>query len=392
TNGKTSVVQFTSQILEDLGEKTGWITTISFKIGKRIIKNATKMTVPNIWRTQKIMRDAAKSGCDYFLLEATTHAIDQNRLWGISFSAVGLTNVTRDHLDYHKTFENYLNTKLKIFNQYIPAVINLDDENWKRFADKSDKTILYSLSHNVIPSEVEESLRNYKGSLDSKLQFLTRDDNMSAPNILGEFNQSNVLCAVGLLMALGFNKEEILPKLINLQPVRGRLELIDCGQPYKIIIDYAHTPDAFEKLYATIKTIKKQNAKIIHVFGATGDRDKGKRPMLGKIAEQNANIIILTDEDPYSENPGAIIAEIKSGISSNFKNLIIEIDREKAIEKALKMAQKDDIVLFTGKGHEEVMAVSDGSKHGFRLVPFNEKAIVAKLIKKKKLSLSGLTR
>lgn len=361
TNGKTSVVQFASQLLENLGEKTGWLTTISFKIGEKIWPNKTKMTVPNVWQVQKLLSAAAKKHCRYFLLEATSHAIDQYRLWGINFSAVALTNITRDHLDYHQTFTNYLTTKLKIFNRQTPAVINIDDENSDAFIKKSEKIITYS---------------------QQKLADLNLENTMfEAPAILGDFNKSNILCNIGILLSLDYDKEKILAAVKKLKPVRGRLEMIDRDQPFKVIIDYAHTPDAFEKLYQAIKPLKEKNSRIIHVFGATGARDKGKRPLLGKIASQNADIIILTDEDPYHEQPLDIIKEIKTGIPAGFQNALIEVDRKKAIEKALAVAKPADIVLFTGKGHEEVMAVSDGTKKGFKLTPFNEKEIINKFIK-----------
>lgn len=368
TNGKTSTVNFIGQLLELMGEKVAWVTTIDFKVADKISQNNTKMTALDPMSFQKIARDAVKAKCQYFVFEATSHAIDQKRIWGTHIDVAVLTNVTRDHLDYHKTFKKYLKTKLKLFKKRRYAVINLDDENAKKFIKKCRHKITYSL-------------KNPKADLNLKNTQINND------KLIGQFNQQNILASVGALVSLGCDKkrvESLIPRLIN---IRGRVEMIEAGQNFKVIIDFAHTPDAFKKLYAAILPIKKN--RIIHVFGATGARDKGKRPILAKIASRYADQIILTNEDPYHEKPETIIDEIATGIPKIFANFEIVIDREKAIEKAIEIARKDDIVLITGKGHEEVMAVSNGTKKGFKLVGFDEREIVKGTISKIKYQKSN---
>ncbi|KKP88836.1 MAG: UDP-N-acetylmuramoyl-L-alanyl-D-glutamate-2,6-diaminopimelate ligase [Berkelbacteria bacterium GW2011_GWA2_35_9] len=361
TNGKTSTVNFIGQMLDLLGESNAWVTTIDFKVANKTWQNKTKMTALDPMEFQKIARQAVKSGCKYFIFEATSHAIDQKRIWGTHINVAILTNVTRDHLDYHKTFKNYLKTKLKIFRRKTKAVINLDDENAKKFIKKSRKIITYSI-------------KNPKADLNLKNCEIKNDQ------LLGEFNQSNLLASLGALISLGFDKKIVEKNIFKLKNIRGRMEMIECGQNFKVIIDYAHTPDAFKKLYSAVVPLKKN--KIIHIFGATGARDKGKRPMLAKIASQFADKIILTNEDPYHEKPEQIIDEIATGIPKIFSDYEIIVDRKKAIEKAIQTAEKDDVVLITGKGHEEIMAVSDGTKKGFKLVEFGEREIVKNAIQK----------
>jgi len=357
TNGKTSTVNFIGQMLDLLGESNAWVTTIDFKVANKTWQNKTKMTALDPMEFQKIARQAVKSGCKYFIFEATSHAIDQKRIWGTHINVAILTNVTRDH----KTFKNYLKTKLKIFRRKTKAVINLDDENAKKFIKKSRKIITYSI-------------KNPKADLNLKNCEIKNDQ------LLGEFNQSNLLASLGALISLGFDKKIVEKNIFKLKNIRGRMEMIECGQNFKVIIDYAHTPDAFKKLYSAVVPLKKN--KIIHIFGATGARDKGKRPMLAKIASQFADKIILTNEDPYHEKPEQIIDEIATGIPKIFSDYEIIVDRKKAIEKAIQTAEKDDIVLITGKGHEEIMAVSDGTKKGFKLVEFGEREIVKNAIQK----------
>ncbi len=364
TNGKTSTVNFIGQLLELMGEKVAWVTTIDIKIFDKQIQNNSKMTALNPMSFQTIARDAVRAKCKYFIFEATSHAIDQKRIWGTHIDVVVLTNVTRDHLDYHKTFKKYLKTKLKIFKKRRYAVINLDDENAKKFIKRSRNKITYSI-------------KNPKADLNLKNTEIQND------KLVGEFTQLNLLASVGTLIALGYEKKKIESLVSKIKNIRGRVEMIELGQNFKVIIDYAHTPDAFKKLYAAILPLKKN--KIIHVFGATGARDKGKRPILAKIASRYADIIILTNEDPYHEKPERIIDEITIGIPKIFTDYKIIVDRKCAIESAIKLANKDDIVLITGKGHEEIMAVSNGTKKGFKLVKFDEREVVKKAIENFKL-------
>lgn len=375
TNGKTTTCHLIASILEVAGLKVGMATTTTFKVDKRVWSNATNMTTLSAFKLQSLLRKMAAAGCEYAIVETTTHAISQFRNYGITYYAVAMTNVTHDHLDYHGTFEAYLAEKLKLFsNKPKLAVANLDDPNGLKFlSNPAGRHIGYSLESrgDVVARKI---LIDEKGSTFTiVLPSVQVTVNLKLP---GMFNISNALCAASVATGLGISPETIKNGLEDIKSVPGRMEKVDAGQDFTVIIDYAHTPDALQKVYDELtKTLK---GKMIAVLGACGDRDKSKRPIMGSLAARYADIVVVTDEEPYSEDPIEIIEQVASGVvSSKAKNKIKEnenffkvMDRRKAIAKALTLAGRNDLVVITGMGAQEFRVV--GEKH----LPWIEKKVV----------------
>ena len=385
TNGKTTTCVLLGAILELAGSKVAEATTVRFKIGARVWKNNTKMTTISPWILQSFLFKAQRAGCEYVILEVTSHALEQFRTLGIDFLGAVLTNITRDHLDYHKTFAGYVSAKLKLFEaEPFISVINLDDSSSKEFLQlASSHQTSYSIGSKKAQVRAEKIIYNIKTT--DFILVTPQGQIIVKLNIKGKFNIYNALASAAVAHNLGISLETIKYGLESVDLVRGRMEEISQGQPFRVIIDYAHTPDAFEKIYKTLRPIIQ--GRIIAVFGATGNRDTGKRPMRSAIASRFADIIILTNEDPYTENPVKIIKQVAIGVDrkkfNRGKNYFQIIDREKAIKKACRLAQVGDLALITGKGHEEVMAVAHPKNpHLSILAPFNEQDIVKKILGK----------
>lgn len=384
TNGKTTTCRLIGSILEQAGSKVAEATTVHFKIGRRIWKNTSKMTTISSLDLQKFLSQALRARCEYAVLEITSHALEQFRTFGFYFWGSVLTNITHDHFDYHKNFESYKNAKLKLFARHPQvSAVNMDDPSAPEFlACPASQKYSYGLGNKkaqVRASKIMPGRDRETFSLITPLGQRTVQ-----LKIKGKFNIYNALAAASIGLGAGVSLPGIVRGLEKVRGVRGRLELIDEGQAFKVIIDYAHTPDAFEKLYEALKPIRKK--RIIAVFGATGDRDRTKRPILGEIAGRHANVIILTNEDPYTENPEKIIQEVAAGIRGKKwqaeKNYFTILDRRQAIQKALTLAQTGDLVLITGKGHEEQMAVVHPKNPRLSiLIPFNEQKIIRNQLK-----------
>ena len=378
TNGKTTTTQFIARILEHAGKKTAVASTISFQIGGERRVNSSKFTTLSSWQLQKFLCEAVTSECEYAVLETSSHALDQHRVWGIAYDIAVMTNVTREHLDYHGTMEQYRRAKRMLFLMAKQAVINLDMEDPEYFRGHSKQpTIFYSTK------DPNAHLFAQKIELDFKGTEFTVDDTSFHLNIPGLFNIENALAALGVARLLGIDFSVAAEALADITGVPGRMELVPNTKNADIIIDYAVTPDAFEKLYASILPLKIPGTKIIHVFGACGERDRGKRPMLGEIASGYADIVILTNEDPYHEDPERIIDEIEKGVMKKRPARITPrsgvggdtgyfriFDRREAIRKALALADIGDIVLVTGKGAEETMALGD------EWIPWNDRKVI----------------
>lgn len=421
TNGKTTTCHLVNSIFKKAGYKTVIATTIDFEIDGKAEKNNQKMTTLSPFAVQKLLRKAKKAGCTVAIIEVTSHSLRQHRLWGIKFDSVALTNITHDHLDYHKDFNEYKYAKMLLFvNQPRVSVVNADDPSGPEFSKlNSDNKYLYSTTPNpkkahswngsflgirkVITTKREVMFTVVVENFESKIE----NQNKNTQNILGikincqligKFNIANILCAVGIALGSGISPTDIHDGIEAIKTVRGRMEKIDEGQNFTVIIDYAHTPDAFEKVFNAIAPIVR--ARVITVHGATGARDKTKRPILGAISARHSDIVIITNEDPYHENPLTIMEEVKRGVdfrteSSKLKtnnhnlklktegeNLFLIEDRRLAVRKALELAKEKDIVLILGKGAEEVMAVGDSkSDHGYKLIPWNEREIVREELK-----------
>lgn len=354
TNGKSTVVRLITEVLEKNGFKVASLSSIKFKIDKEERPNMLKMTMPGRFMIHHFLNEANEVGCKYAVLEVTSEGIKQHRHRFIDFDGAIFTNLTREHLEAHKGFENYKKAKGKLFKALKKSkkknkfsVINLDDPN----AD-------YFLS---FPAD-----KKYTYGIDNKEAEIKPDKIKLEVFLPGEFNIYNSLAAVcaGLSQNVPLNK--ILKVLKNIKEIPGRMELV-IEKPFKVFVDYAHTPDALEKAYKAL------GKGLICVLGSCGGgRDKWKRPELGKIASEHCNKIILTNEDPYDENPSQILIDIKSGIPDyKLQNTKDIIDRQEAIYKALSLAKKDDIVIITGKGCEPWICTANGKK-----VPWDDRKVV----------------
>jgi len=381
TNGKTTTCVMIAKILEEAGHKVGMATTIKFKIGKHEWKNNSKMTTISPFQLQKLLREMVKEKCEYAILETTSHALKQYRNWGIYYHTAVLTNVTHDHLDYHKDFAEYRDAKVEMFKNHPKAsIINRDDPSYLYFAkQKADEIFFYGIEER---SDIAARKMMFE-SKESLFTLVSPEGQVAIDlKVPGKFNIYNALAASGVAITEGIKLEIIKKALEGLKGVSGRMEKIDTGKEYNVIIDFAHTPDGLQNVFETVKSFSK--GKIIHVGGATGRRDKTKRPILGALSGKYADIVIVTDEDPYDENPYQIIEEVAAGVArgAEKKNKFVEgknffkiLKREDGINKALSLAKKDDVVLITGKGAEEVMAVGD------ELVPYSDKKVVEEILK-----------
>ncbi len=382
TNGKTTTSQFIARILERAGspssdfggvkKKVALASTINFQIGDRVWVNASKLTTMSSWQLQKFLREAVDEGCEYAVIETSSHALDQNRVWGIPYEIAVMTNVTREHLDYHKTMAEYRAAKCRLFRLAHKAVVNLDMEEPQFFCD-SDKKQVFTYS----TKNPQAHLLATDVSLDFKGTEFTVDDTRFHLHIPGLFNIENALAALGVARLLEIDFAVAQAALESVMGVPGRMELVPNHMNADILIDYAVTPDAFEKLYASVLPLKIPGSKIIHVFGACGERDRGKRPQMGEIASSSADIIILTNEDPFYENPEQIIDDIEKGVTKKKdKNYFRIFDRREAIRKALSLAEIGDIVLITGKGAEVTMALGDTR------IPWSERHVIEEEVQK----------
>ena len=376
TNGKTTTVNFLNEILKEAGYRTAMFSTANIEIAGEQTVNDTNSTTATVARLQKFFRDAKKADVEFALIEATSHALDQYKFEGVPIEMAIMTNLTQDHLDYHKTMENYAAAKAKLFeiNPNL-VVLNADDEwfdYFNNFAAESQK-ITYGEGESA---DVKiENFKLYKKGSEANLRIDNNVELEIATNLPGEFNIYNMTAAAAGAYLLGISLKDIQEGIANLEGVSGRFEYTTPGLPFDTIVDYAHTPDALEKLLKTAKEISKNRTSL--VFGACGDRDREKRPIMGKIAQDLADRIIITDEENYTEDATQIREEIISGISKKNDKLPANIqeipDRKEAIRKALQIAGKGDIVLITGLGHE-VYRVIDGEK-----TPWNDTQIVREI-------------
>lgn len=377
TNGKTTTLNYVNEILKEAGYKTAMFTTAVIEVaGDRRI-NDLNATVALTAQMQHFFREAKQAHVDYTLLEVTSHALDQHKLDGVPIHAAIMTNLTQDHLDYHKTMENYAAAKAKLFKLNPDFIVLNRDDEWFEYYDQfpaNAQKITYG-KHDEAEAKIDYTKLYRKGSeatvvIDhqTKLELATA--------LPGEFNIYNMTAAAATAYLLGVSVNDIIEGTANLEAVPGRFERVVEGMEYDVIVDYAHTPDALEKFLTAARAITKN--RVILVFGATGDRDKIKRPIMGEVAARLADRIILTDEESYNEDPAAIRAEVMAGIEdAKGAPKTDEIaDRRDAIKKALDVAKKGDTVLITGMGHEK-FRIENGKK-----IPWNDSDVVREILGK----------
>ena len=360
TNGKTSVSTLLFDIFKKMGYSSVLISTVEYRIGDEVFPSTH--TTPDIITLNKILYKAVEQGCQYAFMEVSSHGIHQGRIDGLNFRIAGFTNITHDHLDYHKTFLEYLNTKKRFFDelpQTAVAITNIDDKNGLVMLQNTKaKKKTYAV----------KTLADYHGKLlelDFNGMLLDFNGKEFWTTLTGKFNVYNLLLVFAIARELGFEENEILTTISQLKRVNGRFEVLKSQGGIIFVVDYAHTPDALENILDSINEIRTKNERLITVFGCGGDRDREKRPEMGKVATRKSTLAIITSDNPRTEDPAQIIKEIEAGVESqNFSKYITIPDRKEAIKMAIKFAEPKDIVLVAGKGHETYQEIN-GVRHHF---------------------------
>jgi len=377
TNGKTTTVNYINEILKEAGLKTAMFSTALIEIGGKRQINDLNATVGTTNRMQEFFRDAKKAEADYVVLEITSHALDQHKLDGVPIEAAVMTNLTQDHLDYHKTMENYAAAKGRLFSGEPKFIVLNRDDEWYDYFNQflaGEQKITYG--ENIEADARIDYFKLYKKGSEATIVIDHQTKLHLATALPGKFNVDNMTAAAATAYVLGMKLNDIVEGVANLEGVPGRFERVVEGLGYDVIVDYAHTPDALEKLLEAAKSVTKN--RVILVFGATGDRDKGKRPLMGEIAARLADRIVLTDEESYDEDPQVIRDQVRDGIErAQGSAKLTEIpDRREAIAKALSIATKNDTILITGMGHEQFRIIN-----GERL-PWNDADVVREILVK----------
>ncbi len=384
TKGKSTTSYLIAKLLESAGENVGLTSTIIFKIGKEEWLNDKKMTMPGRFGLQKFLRRMVRAGCKYAVIETSSEGIAQYRHSGIDYDVAVFTNLSPEHIESHGSYDRYRAAKGKLFgalrfgkNKGLPktAIINIDDAEADYFLKFNTNNVGFTLN-GAYRREAKEiiSAKNIFTE-DGGSRFSIGAD-IFETKLLGRFNIYNLVGALAVCKVLGVLPAVLKKAVAKIGSVPGRMEFINEGQDFQVIVDYAHEPASMKALYGIVREIPKK--RVIHIFGATGGgRDKSRRPVLGEIADQNAQIIILTNDDPYEENEEKIANNVKKGIvkKKEGESLFIILDRKKAIEKGIELARAGDIVLITGKGSEQKMAI------GGKMVKWDDREIAREAIK-----------
>lgn len=360
TNGKTTVATLLFRLFRSFGHHAGLLSTVQNQIDEEIIP-ATH-TTPDSIRINELLEEMVTRGCEYCFMEASSHAIEQNRVKGLHFAGIAFTNLTHDHLDYHKTFDNYLKAKKKLFDEVNAdafALVNKDDRNGMVMFQNSKATrYTYSL----------RTMADFKGKIiESDFNGMLLDINGDEAwyRLVGNFNAYNLLTVYGAAFLLGKSKEDIITHLSNINSVQGRFESLRSENGIVGIVDYAHTPDALKNILTTINELRTKNEQLITVVGCGGNRDTSKRPVMADVASELSTRVIFTSDNPRNEDPETILDEMQKGVKPlHYKKTLRITDRKEAIKTAVSMANKGDIILVAGKGHEDYQEIK-GVKHHF---------------------------
>lgn len=370
TNGKTTSTYLLESILGK--EKVARIGTVEYKIGDEVIEAPN--TTPESLDIVKMCKKAVEKGLEYLVMEVSSHALSLGRVDMLEFDVASFTNLTLDHLDYHENMDNYFQAKRKLFTMLKDSQkssINIDDIYGDRLYKEFGG---YSCSLTKSADLTGEIVEFHSDGQFVRLNLMGEmfEEKLA---ILGRYNLYNVLGVIGIALQLGIGKNIILEKLKDIKGAPGRFELVNCGQDYIVVVDYAHTGDALENILKSINELKK--GRVITVFGCGGDRDATKRPIMGEIAQRLSDIAILTSDNPRTENPHLIIEDVKKGMNGD--HYLVEEDREQAIVKAIEIAQKNDIILIAGKGHETYQIL------GRKKIHFDDREIARREIVKRKI-------
>lgn len=368
TNGKTTIATLLYKLVRALGHKSGLLSTVVNYIEDEAV--AATHTTPDAIELNGLLRRMVDAGCEYAFMEVSSHAIAQERIAGLDFDGALFTNLTRDHIDYHKTFDNYRDTKKRLFDglkKSAFAVTNKDDKNGLVMTQNCKAEVKTYSTRSLADYKaqiLEEGFEGMMLNINGKEVFVP---------LVGRFNVSNLLCIYGAALCLGFEELEVLRVLSTLKPVNGRFETIRSEKGWTAIVDYAHTPDAVDNVIQTIREIidgqklkvESRKPRLITVIGCGGNRDKGKRPMMAQIAKKGSEQLILTSDNPRDEEPADILNDMKAGLTEEeLRSTLVIEDREAAIQTACMLAQKGDVILVAGKGHEDYQIIK-GVKHHF---------------------------
>jgi UDP-N-acetylmuramoyl-L-alanyl-D-glutamate--2,6-diaminopimelate ligase len=374
TNGKTTTTYLIDSIVRAAGHAAGLFGTIAYRTPRsnRVATNTT----PESLELQSFLAEVRDAGGTYAVLEASSHALAMDRVWGCKFAVAVFTNLTRDHLDYHKTFEDYFAAKRRLLEgtgRGAPAlaVVNTDDPYGKRLKGLAARTLTYGLENGA-----EVTTRKFSLSF-AGLEFTAQTPSgrleVRSP-LVGRINVYNILAAIGAALGLGIAREAIVAGIRSLGSVPGRFERIDQGQPFLLVVDYAHTDDALRNLIATARELNPAG-RIITLFGCGGDRDRAKRPLMGEVAGNLSDLVVLTSDNPRSEDPLRIINDVVVGVQKTKARYVIEPDRAVAVERAIGEARSGDIVLLAGKGHETYQVLRD------RTIDFDDREVARRLLR-----------
>ena len=396
TDGKTSTVNFISSILTEAGYKTGFTSTASNKVGNKTRMNQAKITMLGRWHLARLLHEMRKAGADYVIVETSSEGLAQNRHVGIAYDVAVFTNLSPDHIESHGTFEKYRAAKEKLFSVLSKtkrkpqtpkiSVVNLDDENAEHFlAYDADQKWGFGLTQHPNASVQHVMQPSEYSCAPSGVTFALKDGKTGEhvhikTKLVGNFNLKNMLAAGSAARSQGVSLDVIKQALEKLEPVPGRMEPIDEGQPFTVIVDYAHAPAALELVYKTLKEQLDPGARLIAVTGAAGGgRDKRKRGDIGRLAGAYAHFTVVTNEDPYDEDPDEIIAQVAAGVRSVTKTggatHVTLSDRVEGIRRALREAKSGDVVIITGKGCEPIIMGAAGKR-----IPHDDRVVVRKLL------------
>ncbi len=371
TNGKTTIASLLYTLFQKAGFSAGLLSTVKILVDK--VQYEATHTTPNSLLINKYLNEMVEVGCDYCFMEVSSHGIHQKRTEGLTFTGGVFTNLTHDHLDYHKTFKEYRDVKKSFFDM-LPktafALVNIDDKNGEVMLQNT-KAKKYTYALKTMADYKTKILENQFSGL-----FLNINSNEVWVKLTGSFNAYNVCAVYGTADLLGLNTTEALTAISELESVSGRFQHFTSKEGITAIIDYAHTPDALKNVLETINDIRTGNEQVITVVGCGGDRDKAKRPVMGRIASQLSSQVIFTSDNPRSEDPQVILNEVEQGVEAHhYKKTISVLDREQAIKTATKLAKKGDIILIAGKGHETYQEIKGVRTH------FDDFEIITELLK-----------
>lgn len=370
TNGKTTTSFLIKQIMENCGKKVGLIGTVQNMVGDEIYP--AHYTTPDPHELQQLFRKMADAGCEYCVMEVSSQALAQGRVNGVHFTVAAFTNLTQDHLDYHKTWENYFNAKRMLFEQCDTAVTNVDDRYGLEIVkDLPCKVLTYAV--NELQSDYTARNVNFAAG-GVKYELVCDQIGRVHCPIPGRFSVYNSLCAASVALALGFDFPSVVLAIGKCSGVKGRIEVVPTDTDYTVIIDYAHSPDGLENIISSLREIA--DGRIITLFGCGGDRDKTKRPLMGEIAARLSDFCVVTSDNPRSEDPEQIINDILAGMQQTKTPYKVVVNRKEAIRWALEHAKAKDIILLAGKGHETYQILPTETIH------FDEREIVTEILAK----------